>query len=131
MNRATARSVAWHGSPTAFSLVELEKVAGAWTPLDTTSRIQTVGVAVSDSSAQLSPDGCWIVFTRLDNSTGAHDILISIRGVDGAFEIPQKLATNALVPSNNHRDPWLSPDGNTLYFDDGSGGKMYSAPRMP
>jgi hypothetical protein len=121
--------VAWHGASTAYNLVELELSGGAWTARDTMANIRVVGAMVSDSGAQLSPDGCWMVFSRLDNSTRAHQILIAIRGKDGTFDPPEVLATS--LPTNS-RDPWLAPDGNTLYFDDGNiTGTLYSAPRIP
>jgi WD40-like Beta Propeller Repeat len=119
--------VAWHGMATAYDLVEVERSGGGWSVRDTMANIHVVGAAVSDSGAQLSPDGCWMVFSRLDRSTNAHLILIAIRGADGTFDPPQVLATG--LPPNS-RDPWLSPDGNTLYFDDGNiSGTLYSAPR--
>jgi hypothetical protein len=114
------RVIASHGMSGHEHLAELAFQAGAWTALDTTNALYPAGGDVSDTRAQLSPDGCAIVFARLDRAvdTSDHDVWFATRGADGSFVAPQRLFTNA--STQDEQDPWLSPDAASLYYADGA-----------
>jgi hypothetical protein len=110
------RVVASHGRNGFNHLAELVLSGGVWTVVDTTAALYAPGGDVSDTAAQLSPDGCWLLFARIDRQvdTVDHDVMIATRMDDGTFGAPEKLFTN--VSTQNEQHPWLSPDGATLYF---------------
>jgi hypothetical protein len=117
-----------HGSSQHELLAELAWERGAWQVIETTDALYPPGTDVSDTTPQLSPDGCWLVFTRLDHaSPGNHDVWFAVRGLDGTFAPPQKLFTNVSIQDEQH--PWLSPDTMTLYYFNGMDNTTYIAKR--
>jgi hypothetical protein len=122
------RVVASHGLTNHYHLAELARAGTTWSVLDTTGALYPVGGDVSDTSAQLAPDGCWMVFSRRDNAVinPDHDLMLTTRGADGMFGPAVRLFTNASPLDNQH--PWVSPDGATVYFAQDTG--LYVAHRQ-
>jgi len=122
------RVVASHGLANHYHLAELARSETTWSLLDTTGALYPIGGDVSDSSPQLAPDGCWMVFSRRDNNVpgGDHDLMLTTRGPDGMFGPPEQLFTN--VSAFNEQHPWVSPDGATVYFAPNTG--LYVAHRQ-
>ncbi|MBV8757360.1 MAG: hypothetical protein JO257_08805, partial [Deltaproteobacteria bacterium] len=108
-----------HGQVSHYHMTELALVDDTWTLTDTTAALYASGDDVSDTPAQLSPDGCWMVFARIDhNVSPLHVLMLATRGLDGNFGAPEPLFT---TPSGaNEQHPWIAPDGHTLYYFIGS-----------
>jgi hypothetical protein len=105
-----------HGTGGHYHLTEVVLVAGAWTIVDTTTALYPVTIDVSDTNSQLSPDGCSLVFTRVDRNVDPndHNVMFALRGLDGTFGPAQKLFTNPSTVDEQH--VWLAPDASVIYY---------------
>lgn len=70
----------------------------------------------------LSQDGLTLLFSRALVGEPADLFVASRRSPSAAFDAPEPL--DALNTAADERDPWLSPDGMTLYFSSDREGKL-------
>ncbi len=81
--------------------------------------------------AQLSEDGLLIVFTTVEEDNAPADLYAASRAsLDERFGAP--VLMQGVNSAQEDRDPWLSPDGNTLYFSSDRSGdyEIYRATRV-
>lgn len=78
-----------------------------WTP----ERVASPGY---ESSPTFSPDGQSMIFLKADAAFAAYQLARS-RCVDGRYSAPEPLSFGRPAPVSD-ADPFLSPDGGTLYF---------------
>lgn len=113
-------------------LLRFDRVMNGWMPAGTVTELDTSSI---DCAAWLDPSNRLIVFVsdRLGGS-GSVDIWMATRRSDDLpFEPPVVLpGVNGLAYDD---DPWLSPDGGTLFFSSTrqveSGFDLYVAERLP
>lgn len=88
------------------------------------------GLIVVD--AQLSEDGLLLLFTSVAEDDAPGDLYAAERAsLDESFGAPVLLS--GVNSTEDDRDPWLSPDGQVLYFSSNRDGdfEIYSATRVP
>lgn len=102
--------------PVMAELVELEKQAGGWVVVPQTMMI--LDMYLQPNNAQLSPDGLRVAFSSFQEGTS--DLYVATRaGLGDPFtNITPIVELN--TPDANESDPWLSADGNRLYFSRGT-----------
>lgn len=82
--------------------------------------------------AQLSEDGLHLVFTSTSTDSDIGDLFAAERpSLSEPFSKP--MAIEGINSEFEERDPWLSPDGQTLYFSSNRSGnfEIYRATRVP
>jgi hypothetical protein len=81
--------------------------------------------------AQLSENGLLLLFTSVAEDDAPGDLYAAVRGsLDDAFGAP--VLIDGVNSAEDDRDPWLSPDGQILYFSSNRDGdfEIYSASRV-
>lgn len=104
--------------------------AAAGSPWSAPSPDLSVDTAGMNDDGFLTDDGLALYFSS-DRLTGSQDLFVTERpSVTAPFAAPVPLAT-LNTPTYSERDPWVSPDGHTIYFASDRTGSLqiYSASR--
>jgi hypothetical protein len=112
------RMIVLRSDPTtgAATLVELARGAGEW--LEVPTSMTLINMHEQPNNAQLSPDGLRVVFSSFEEGTS--DLYVASRAtlVDTFINITPLFELNTVEA--NESDPWLSADGDRLYFSRGT-----------